>query len=70
MGRWIALLALCAIAGLLAGKGSDLASAGTALPAFVQAASAHSGSATSLTVVPGSNVSAGDRLIVEVGVWS
>ncbi|HWX46206.1 MAG TPA: fibronectin type III domain-containing protein [Solirubrobacteraceae bacterium] len=36
----------------------------------MQATTGHSGSATSLTVTPGSNVTAGDRLVVEVGVWS
>jgi hypothetical protein len=38
-------------------------------PAFVQAVSAHNTSVTSLSVTPTGNVTAGDRLVVEVGVW-
>jgi len=44
--------------------------AGSPTPAFVQAASAHSSSVTSLAVKPGANITTGNRLIVEVGVWS
>ncbi len=69
LGPWMALLVLCVMAALWVGDGPDLASGGTALPAFVQAATRHSSSVTSLTVTPGSNVTAGDRLVVEVGVW-
>jgi hypothetical protein len=39
-------------------------------PAFIQATSAHSGGVTSLSVTPTSTVAAGDRLVVETGVWS
>ena len=39
-------------------------------PAFIQAASSHASSVTSLAVTPGSNITTGDRVIVEVGVWS
>jgi hypothetical protein len=39
-------------------------------PAFVQQASAHSSSASSLAVTPPGNVTAGDRLVVEVMAWS
>ncbi|WP_415856355.1 fibronectin type III domain-containing protein [Sinomonas sp. G460-2] len=38
-------------------------------PAFVQEASAHHGSVASLAVTPGSTLGAGNRLIVEVGIW-
>jgi hypothetical protein len=70
LGRWMALLVLCALVALLAGKGSDAAGAGASLPTFVQAATGHSSSVASLAVTPASNVTAGDRLVVEVGVWS
>ena len=39
-------------------------------PSFVQQVSAHKGNVVSLAVTPGSAVSAGDRLVVEVGVWN
>lgn len=38
-------------------------------PSFIQGASAH-GRGASLTVTPTGNVTAGDRLVVETGVWS
>ena len=38
-------------------------------PSFVQQVSAH-GHAGSLAVTPGSAVTAGDRMVVEVGVWN
>jgi len=41
----------------------------TTSPAFVQQDSAH-GHGASLAVTPGTNLTAGNRLIVEVGVWS
>jgi hypothetical protein len=44
--------------------------ANQARPAFVQQASAHAGSVASLAVTPSSTVAAGDRLVVETGVWS
>jgi hypothetical protein len=46
------------------------ARAGTAVPTFVQEASGHAASVTSLAVTPGANVTSGDSLVVEVGVWS
>lgn len=64
------LLALCAVAALWAGVAPELARAETATPTFVQVATAHSSSVASLAVTPGSNVTLGDRLVVEVGVWS
>jgi hypothetical protein len=39
-------------------------------PAFVQQISAHSSGVSSLTLKPNANVVSGNRLIVEVGVWS
>ncbi len=39
-------------------------------PTFVQQVSAHTGNVNSLAVTPGSAVAAGDRLVVEAGVWS
>ena len=41
-----------------------------ASPSFVQQVSAHKGNVASLSVTPGSAVTAGDRLVVEVGVWN
>jgi hypothetical protein len=40
------------------------------VPAFVQQVAGHVGSATSLGVTPGSNITTGNRLVVVVGVWS
>ncbi len=42
----------------------------TQLPVFVQGASNHQSSVTSLTVTPPSTVTTGNRLIVETGTWS
>jgi Fibronectin type III domain/Domain of unknown function (DUF1929) len=39
-------------------------------PAFVQQVSTHKGSSSSLAVTPGSAVTLGNRLLVEVGVWN
>jgi hypothetical protein len=58
------------ITALWIGKGADLARAGSSQPTFVQQASRHSGATTGLTVTPASNVTAGNRLVVEVGIWS
>jgi Domain of unknown function (DUF1929)/Fibronectin type III domain len=71
LGRWLGLLALCSVAALWVGRGTGVARAGgSAQPTFVQLASAHSSSVSSLAVTPSSNVTAGNRLVVEVGVWS
>ena len=43
---------------------------GTASPQFVQQASGHAHSVTSLAVTPGASLVSGNRLVVEVGVWS
>jgi hypothetical protein len=42
----------------------------TVVPAFVQQASAHGASKASLAVTPTGNVTAGNRLVVLVGVWA
>jgi Domain of unknown function (DUF1929)/Fibronectin type III domain len=69
--RWTGLAALCVFAALWLGRGTGIARAGgTAQPTFVQASSGHSSSVSSLAVTPGSNVTAGNRMVVEVGVWS
>ncbi|MFZ2113389.1 MAG: fibronectin type III domain-containing protein [Solirubrobacteraceae bacterium] len=68
---WMALLALCLTAALWVGRDSlGTARAGTVVPAFAQTTSAHSSSVTSLTATPTSNVTAGNTMVVEVGVWS
>ena len=43
--------------------------AAPASPTFVQVADAHGSAKASLAVTTGANVTAGDRLVVEVGVW-
>ena len=48
---------------------TSTASAATT-PTFVQIASAHKPGVSSLNVTPASNITAGNRLIVEVGIWS
>ena len=40
------------------------------IPAFVQQVSTHTPSASTVTVTPSSALGSGDRLVVEVGVWS
>ncbi len=73
-GGALGLLTALLVAGitlvLWIGGSPRLAHAGSTQPTFVQAASAHSGSVTSLAVTPTSNATAGNRLVVEVGVWS
>src|SRR5664280_1683455 len=44
--------------------------AATAEPAFVQQVSAHAGGGGSLSVTPSAVLGAGDRLVVQVGVWN
>jgi hypothetical protein len=48
---------------------SNAVTPSNAVPSFVQQVSAH-GHAGSLAVTPGSVVTAGDRMLVEVGVWN
>jgi hypothetical protein len=47
-----------------------VAGAATPAPAFVQQASAHAARVKSLALVPPGNITAGNRLVVVVGVWS
>jgi hypothetical protein len=63
-------VALCLVAAIWAAGEPGRADAASALPVFVQAATGHSSSVASLAVTPGSNVTIGNRLVVEVGVWS
>jgi hypothetical protein len=46
------------------------ASASGSPPAFVQQATAHASGVSSLSAKPAAAVAAGDRIVVEVGVWS
>jgi Domain of unknown function (DUF1929)/Fibronectin type III domain len=70
LGLWMVLIALSAIMLIWAASHSNVARAGTATPTFVQAATGHTGSSTALIVTPAANVTVGNRLVVEVGVWS
>jgi Domain of unknown function (DUF1929)/Fibronectin type III domain len=63
-------VAALAVAGLLASAVTAVSSSAAVTPTFVQGASAHRGSLSSLAVTMGSAVTAGDRLLVEVGVWN
>lgn len=49
---------------------SPVTPSAAAVPAFVQQASAHSGTATSLAVSPGASLTAGNRLVVMTGIWA
>src|SRR5450759_4297885 len=64
------LIAALAVLGLLASGLTAISSNAAVAPSFVQQVSAHKGSASSLAVTPGLAVTAGDRLLVEVGVWN
>jgi hypothetical protein len=68
------LSAAVSVVALLSGGTLTVATAGAAdaaapVPAFVQQVSAHGSAKSSIAVVPGANVTAGNRLVVEVGVW-
>ena len=70
--RWAvaSLVAVTPLAGLAAVSGHPVtAAAAPTSPAFVQQATAHGSAKGSLAVTTGANVTAGDRLVVEVGVW-
>ncbi len=70
--RWaVASVAfIAALASLVMVSGHSVpATAAPVSPAFVQQASAHGSAKSSLAVTTGSNVTAGDRLVVGVGVW-
>jgi hypothetical protein len=56
-------------AGTLAVAAAPAAAAAPTVPAFVQEVSAHGAAKSSLSATPGTNVTAGDRLVVEVGIW-
>jgi hypothetical protein len=60
---------LLAVGALLAGMQLSAAGASVA-PAFVQQVSRHAASVPSVALAPVANVVAGDRLVVEVAVWS
>jgi hypothetical protein len=42
----------------------------TPAPAFVQQIAAHAPDVSSLAVLPNANIAAGDRLVVQVGIWN
>lgn len=67
---WVSIFsaAVLAFAGSAAGVATAHAAGGS--PAFVQQASAHHASVATLAVTTGSAVAAGDRVLVEVGVWN
>ncbi len=70
--RWAvaSLVAVTPLASLAAVSGHPVtAAAAPTSPAFVQQATAHGSAKGSLAVTTGANVTAGDRLVVEVGVW-
>jgi hypothetical protein len=52
------------------GPSNAVTPAAAATPAFIQQVSKHSTSVTSVAVAPTSNITAGNRLVVLVGVWS
>ena len=62
------LAVVCVLAAL--GLVSSAAASSASTPTFVQAVSAHKPSVSSLALTPASAVTSGNRLIVEVGVWS
>jgi hypothetical protein len=74
-GRGIAVVlsaigAIGAISTMLAGWLLTTSSVAASVPVFVQGASGHGSGAKSVVVAPSSAVVAGDRLVVEVGVWN
>ena len=71
--RYRAPAAACTLALLASGVATLTAAPvaeAAAIPAFVQQASAHGSSKTSIAVTTGASVTAGDRLVVEVAVWN
>lgn len=64
------LITALPVIGLVAASLTAIPSDAAVVPSFVQGVSAHHGSVSSLAVTPGSVVTAGDRLLVEVGVWN
>ncbi|HEY7324031.1 MAG TPA: hypothetical protein VH520_04320, partial [Streptosporangiaceae bacterium] len=72
--RPIAVPGGCALALLVATTLGSLATPQAAeaasTPTFVQQASAHGGGKSSISATTGASVASGDRLVVEVGIWS
>ena len=54
---------------LVPAPAASAASAAASGPTFVQQASAHGAGKSSISVTPGASAAAGDRLVVEVGIW-
>jgi hypothetical protein len=69
-GLAAAISAAALAGGTLAALSAPPAAVAASGPAFVQQVSAHGSAKSSLAVTTGSTVSAGDRLVVEVGIWS
>ena len=65
-----AICATCAISAVLGGWLLTTSSAAASGPVFVQGVSGHASGVKSVAVTPSSAVVAGDRLVVEVGVWN
>jgi Domain of unknown function (DUF1929)/Fibronectin type III domain len=64
-----AMVTLLSAGTLAAATAAPAAAAPAGVPLFVQQASAHGSGKTSIAVTPGTTVTTGDRLVVEVGVW-
>ena len=69
-GRLRLLVATLVGGFLLAGGLVVPAGASSSSPTFVQQVSAHSPSVTSLVLKPTASITSGNRLVVQVGVWS
>ena len=57
-------------AGIASGASNAVTPGSAVTPTFVQQASAHRSNVGSVSVTPSSAVSAGNRLVVEIGVWN
>ncbi|BCT76545.1 hypothetical protein SCMU_23870 [Sinomonas cyclohexanicum] len=68
--RTSALAAVTVVATAFFGLVAVPAHAASTPPAFVQQVAAHKGGTASLAVAPASAVTAGNRLVVEVGIWN
>ena len=65
-----AAYAIALLAGGTVALATAPAASAAATPAFVQQASAHGSSKSSIAATTGASVATGDRLVVEVGVWN
>jgi hypothetical protein len=65
-----AAIALLAVAVFVCGWMVVSAGAANSAPAFVQQVASHHANVSSLALTPSTNVTAGNRLVVVVGVWS